>query len=366
MRGVTAQRFDVVAIKRAHPIAEVVLGYGVELCSRGRALVGRCPFHEDGGRPNLHVYPATQSWYCFRCALGGDVIDFVARRENVSFAAACERLAGSAAPRTSERRVPPQPARPRRWDRLSLDEQVVMNTAAAVYHDALWREPRAVAYLRERGMPDWVIRGCTLGYADGHSLEAFLRRRSGLRIAQELGLLQRAERGDGGRPLREFFAGRIVVPERRGGHCIWFIGRGLVDDPRQPKYLALPGERPVLGLERAAGQREVFLCEGVFDYLTAVSWRLAACSPCGTHLPAERLGFLARAETVYGVFDGDAAGQEAAARIGPLLGTRWQPLQLPHGCDLNDFGRQPDGRAGFFRLLADARRVVRGRHSDGQ
>ena len=76
MPGATAQRFDVAAIKRAHPIAEVVLAYGVELCSRGRALVGRCPFHDDGGRTNLHVYPATQSWYCFRCALGGDVIDF--------------------------------------------------------------------------------------------------------------------------------------------------------------------------------------------------------------------------------------------------------------------------------------------------
>jgi DNA primase len=366
MSGATAHRYDVAVIKRAHPIADVVLGYGVELRSSGQALVGRCPFHADGGRPNLYVYPSTESWYCFRCAFGGDVIDFVARRENVSFAAACERLVGAAQPQPCSRPMTENPARPRRWDRLDLDEQVVMNTAAAVYHDTLWREPRALAYLRDRGIPDWVIRGCSLGYADGHSLEAFLRRRSGLRLAQELGLLQRAVRGDGGRPLRECFAGRIVVPERRGGHCIWFIGRGLVDDPRQPKYLALAGERPVLGLEHAAGQREVFLCEGVFDYLTAVSWRLAAWSPCGTHLPAERLGFLARSETVYGVFDGDAAGREAAGRFGPLLGARWQALRLPDGCDLNDLGRQPDGRAAFFGMLADARRAARGRHANGQ
>src|ERR671933_376889 len=108
MSGATAQRVDVAALKRAHSIADVVLGYGVELCSRGRALVGRCPFHDDGGRPNLHVYPTTQSWYCFRCALGGDVIDFVARRENVSFAAACERLTGSPAPPVSEGPIPSQ------------------------------------------------------------------------------------------------------------------------------------------------------------------------------------------------------------------------------------------------------------------
>ncbi|MGH2354955.1 MAG: toprim domain-containing protein [Chloroflexota bacterium] len=112
----------------------------------------------------------------------------------------------------------------------------------------------------------------------------------------------------------------------------------------------------MLGWERAAGQREAFLCEGVFDYLTAVSWRLPACSPCGTQLPADRLGFLARAVAVYGVFDGDAAGREATWRFGELLGARWRPIALPDGLDLNDLGRRPDGRALFFRLLAEARR----------
>src|SRR3954468_1048443 len=127
MSGATARRYDVAAIKQAHAVADVVLGYGVELRSSGQTLVGRCPFHADGGRPNLHVYPTTQRWYCFRCALGGDVIDFVARREQLSFTAACERLAGAAAPRSGERRRPAEPACPRRWDRLSVDEQVVMN-----------------------------------------------------------------------------------------------------------------------------------------------------------------------------------------------------------------------------------------------
>src|SRR4051812_47028395 len=132
MSGATARRYDVAAIKQAHALADVVLGYGVELRSSGQTLVGRCPFHADGGRPNLHVYPTTQSWYCFRCARGGDVIDFVARREQVGFAAACERLAGAALPSAAPRRPPPAPACPRRWDRLTLEEQATMNTAAAV------------------------------------------------------------------------------------------------------------------------------------------------------------------------------------------------------------------------------------------
>jgi DNA primase len=193
-------------------------------------------------------------------------------------------------------------------------------------------------------------------------LELELRRRGGLRLAEGLGLLRAGSRREGGSAPRETLAGRLVVPELRRGQAIWFIGRILEERPGSPKYLALPGERPVLGYERAAGQREAFLCEGVFDYLTAVSWRLPAFSPCGTHLSPERLGFLARAQVVYGVLDGDAAGRAAAGRFREHLGERWRPLALPEGCDLNDLGRRSDGKALFFGLLAEARR---GRAKEG-
>ncbi len=258
-------RYDVEAIRRGNPIVEVVGRYGIELRPSGRTFVGRCPFHADAGRPNLHVYPATQSWYCFRCGVGGDVIDFVRRRENLGFIEACQRLAALPPVPESHPLSPQQMQRERRWDRLTLEEQVVMNTACALYQHSLWREPSALAYLRERGIPDWVIRRHALGFVNGHSLEAYLRRRSGLRVAQALGLLGKSERDDGARPLRETLAGRIVVPELRGGHSIWFIGRILDDESNAPKYLALSGERPVLGLHQVVGRREAYLCEGVFD-----------------------------------------------------------------------------------------------------
>ena len=69
------------------------------------------------------------------------------------------------------------------------------------------------------------MRSCGLGFADGRSLEAYLRRHGGLRVAEDLGLLRRPEPGEDGRPLRERFAGRVVIPEIRGGQPIWFIGR---------------------------------------------------------------------------------------------------------------------------------------------
>jgi len=355
MTAVRQTRYDVETLKREHPIADVIARAGIELRPSGRALVGRCPFHVDGGRPNLHVYPDRASFYCYRCCGGGDAIAFLMRLNGIGFIEACERIGGLSRSPGSSPRLPIKSQTERRWDRLALDEQVVMNTAAAIYHRALWREPRAVEYLHARGIPDWAIRACAVGYADGHSLEGYLRRRSGLRVAQDLGLLGRPDREDGGRSVREFLAGRIVVPEIRGGQCIWMIGRSPEDNERRPKYLALGGERPILGYERAAGRRAVFLCEGVFDYLTAVAWGLPAFSPCGTHLPAARLGFLARAEVIYGVFDADEAGEQAAARMGEVLGSRWRPVGLPAGCDLNDLGQRRDGRAVFFELLAAVR-----------
>ena len=357
MATVASQRWDPERVRREHPVADLITRSGVELRPAGRALVGRCPFHADGGRPNLYVYPESQRWWCYRCGIGGDVIDYMRRRENLTFAEACQRLSGAASLPSRAPEAHSQ-KRERRWDRLTLEEQVVMNIASTVYQHCLWRAPSMLTYLRERGIPDRVIRECALGYADGHSLEAYLRRRSGLRTAQELGLLRKPGARDGARPLSEHLAGRVVVPEIRGGQCIWFIGRAMQDNSDRPKYLALGGERPVLGYERAAGQCQVFLCEGVFDYLAAVSWKLPAFSPCGTHLPAERLGFLARADVIYGVLDGDAAGSEAAQRFAQIMGKRWRALPLPDGCDLNDLARRPDGRETFFRLLADARRLA--------
>lgn len=51
------QRVDTEALKRGHPIADLVSRYGIELRPSGRTLIARCPFHDDGGRPNLCIYP---------------------------------------------------------------------------------------------------------------------------------------------------------------------------------------------------------------------------------------------------------------------------------------------------------------------
>jgi DNA primase len=330
-----ARTVDVARLKRQHPIAGVITATGVSLRRSGTRQVGRCPFHDDS-HPSFVVYPDTESFYCFGCRTGGDVITFLRRREGLSFLDAVARLEGSCSPSAA--------AAP---ERLSLDDRMVLTAACAVYHETLLGNRDALAYLAGRGVPMHVIRRCRLGYSDGRTLRPYLeRRRLGVRRATELGLLWPSGGG-------ETLTGRIVVPELRGGQCLWMLGRALTDG-HQPKYWGLPLPKPILGYERVQGRSWVVVVEGAFDYLTGVAWGLPVCALLGTHVRAERLAFLERTERVALVFDSDDPGRQAATALAGRLGPRAAMVTLPPGLkDLSDLQQRPDGRRVFARILAE-------------
>ncbi len=182
--------------------------------------------------------------------------------------------------------------------------------------------------------------------SDGSRLVPYLkRRRLSLRRARELGLL--FESGD------EAMSGRLVIPDLRGAHCGWMVGRAL-SGGRTPKYRALSLARPLLGHDRR--WRRVFLTEGPFDWLTLLGWGLPACALLGTHAGGGVLRQLDRARSVVLVMDNDDPGREAAAKLREALGERARILELPEGAsDVNELAMQPGGREAFFRLL-DAER----------
>ena len=70
-------------LKERNDIEEVVSSY-VNVKRRGRNLVGLCPFHSEK-TPSFTVYPDSQSFYCFGCGAGGDVVTFVRRMENLDY-----------------------------------------------------------------------------------------------------------------------------------------------------------------------------------------------------------------------------------------------------------------------------------------
>lgn len=335
---------DTGSLKRDHPIADVVARYGIELRPRGRALVGRCPFHADGGRPNLHVYPDSASWYCYRCAVGGDAITFVERLERIGFREAVGRLADRKPDFAGPRPLPRRPISQRaRTATRGQAEKACLAAAVELYHNRLLGEPAALAYVQRRGLDRATLEGCRVGYASGDELVAYLRwRRLPLRAATRVGLL--------GRDGREFLAGRVVVPEVRAGQPVWLIGRAVDPNCAGPKYLGLPGRKPLLGWEAVAGERAIWLVEGVFDWLVLRCWGYPALSLVGTQARAEVLRALGRFDRVYLALDNDEAGQAATALLAHALGSRAVPLALPGVKDVADLTLRPGGRESFARL----------------
>ena len=344
------RRIDTAALKRAHPVEEVVARYGIDVKRQGRALVGRCPFHADGGRPNLHVFTATQTWWCFRCCVGGDVLKFVMLAEEVGFREAVDRLGGLACP--SLRATPRQLTRPRAaaHEGSDTEEPAVMWAALTLYHNNLLSEPRALDYLSRRGLDMSTIVKCRLGYAAGDQLASYLRwHRLPIGPALRVGLLTRTG--------ADFLAGRIVVPNLRGMRPTWLIGRRLDDEPvgEAPLHLGLPGTKPLLGVEDARDSPTVVVVEGSFDYLTLRMWSYPVVATLGTHLRPDLIDALRIFHRQYLVLDNDAAGLEATLTLHEALGPTSTPVALPHGVkDPAELATRADGRELFAAALLQA------------
>jgi DNA primase len=373
---------DTDALKRERPLADVIASYGVALHREGsgtyRAL---CPFHVER-TPSFWVDvrdPSNEHYYCFgACGAHGDVITFVMERESCTFAQACGQLANRARPPLIE----PAPRASNsstglKWEAIAVDSPLLeaLDFALEIYQDQLWRTTRAQSYLRSRGVSEDIARSQRIGYANGRTLinhlsGASLRMSAGedtVKLAVRLGLIvERPSREDATMVRREFFNDRVVIPELRAGRPIWCIGRSVDHSPSagsdtqkpRPKYLGLPGEKPLMGLERIGGRRSVFLAEGPFDWLAAVAWDLPAFAICGTHFPMDRMPALADAIAVYGLFDPDRAGRSAAERFAPLFGSRWRPVRLPNSLDLAELAALGQSGRETFRLLVGRARAA--------
>lgn len=83
MSTVVNRRHDVEALKRDHPLAQVVAMSGVRLVRASpSSLKGCCPFHDDR-TPSLVIDERDQHFHCYGCRAHGDVISWVMRRDGL-------------------------------------------------------------------------------------------------------------------------------------------------------------------------------------------------------------------------------------------------------------------------------------------
>ena len=342
---------DIPTLKARHPLGDTVEAVGILLKGRGRVRQGVCPFHHEA-EGSFTVYADSERFYCFGCGLGGDVLDFIQRTENLTLPEAIRRLDGSPglAPRAAHR-----PARTRRALDASLPSRdpALLTAAARFYAGGLRRSPAGLEYLASRGLcPDAALR-LGLGYAPGYGLRQALES-SGFseKRIQDSRLFM--ERGT------ERFAGMVIVPDVVGGLVRWLAGRAI-DTNVTPRFQALPGPKPVLGLGCLGPTPSwTVLAEGLFDWLALAQWGIPAVAALGTQGMEKMAGSLGGCPRVFLAFDNDDAGREASDRLGGLLGPRAAIVRLPQGVgDVAELATRPHGRALFIRLLEQAARSAR-------
>ena len=342
---------DIPALKARHPLGDTVEAAGVRLRGRGRVRQGVCPFHDEV-EGSFTVYADSERFYCFGCGLGGDVLDFIQQAEGLSLPEAIARLDGSPglAPRAAIR-----PAGTRRPASAALPprDPALLTAAGRFYAGRLRRSSEAREYLASRGVGPVTAARLGLGYSPGNGLRQAL---------ESLGFSEKRIRDSGLFMERgaERFAGMVVVPDVTGGLVRWLAGRA-VDPDRTPRFQALPGPKPVLGLGRLGpAPGWVVVAEGLFDWLALTGWGIPSCAALGTQGVERVASALRGCPRVFLAFDGDDAGLEATERLLTLLGRRAAAVTLPQGVgDVGELAALPHGRAAFLRLLAQAARFAR-------
>ncbi len=150
-----------------------------------------------------------------------------------------------------------------------------------------------------------------------------------------------------------------MVPELRQGCPVWLIGRQInaPTSQRDPRYLSLPGRKPLLGWEEtvAAGLHQVTVVEGPLDWLALRAWGVPALALCGSLVRPTALEGLRRFARVYLALDADEGGNKGTQVLLAALGERARRICLPPGCkDVAELAPLPDGA----RLFAAALRAA--------
>lgn len=319
-------------------IADIVGKY-VTLKKAGINFKGLCPFHGEKS-PSFIVSPSRQTYHCFGCGVHGNAVGFLMEWGGMGFVDAVKDLA-----QIQGMQVPDDNVRPEERERQKQvkEKQVsltdVMAKAAQHWKQQLKKTPRAVSYLKGRGLTGEVAARFALGYAPDSwrgLASAFPQYDDPLLVESGLVITHEPDAGETEGKRYDRFRDRIMFPIRNPqGDVIGFGGRVL--DKGEPKYLNSP-ETPVFskGRElyglyegRAALRNKGYaiVTEGYMDVVALAQWGFGnAVATLGTACTAEHAQKLFRfTDQVVFSFDGDAAGRRAAGRA--LEAT------LPHATD---------------------------------
>ena len=339
-----AQRFSdefLAELRMRCDIEQIISSY-TPLKRRGKNLVGLCPFHNEK-TPSFTVYPESQSFFCFGCGAGGEVISFIRRAENLDYTESvrllCDRC-GMVMPSEG-------------YDNSLAEKRKRMyeinKEAARFFHSCLFEEQgkAGLDYYKERGLKKGTIIRFGLGYApEGWRNLLNHMRGKGYSYEElyEANLANKSEK-NGKVSFYDSFRNRVMVPiiDVRG-NVVAFGGRVL--DDSKPKYinssdtLVYKKSLGVFGLNMAKSTKEksLILVEGYMDAISLHQAGFDNVIAClGTALTNEMAHLLARyTDEIILSYDADDAGQKATDRaigIFSSIGMKVRVIRLEGGKD---------------------------------
>ena len=341
---------EIEQLKKDVSVERLVEAAGIALTKSGKDKTGHCPFHADD-TASLVVTPAKNLWHCFGCGIGGGPIDWVMKRQGVSFRHAVELLRDGTVWQSSGETVIKH-ATVKRLDApvaSEADDATLLKQVIDYYHQSLKTSPEALAYLESRGMTGQVgaeaIDTFQLGFAN-RTLGLRLpdkNRKAGADIRTRLEVIG-IYRESG----HEHFNGSLIIPiQNEHGITTEVYGRKITDNLRKgtPQHLYLPGpHRGVFNVRALPVSEEIILCEALIDALTfwCAGYRNVTSSYGIDGLTDDHLAAFQQHGTkrVLIAYDRDEAGERGAVKAAERLmaaGIDCYRIQFPKNMDANEY-----------------------------
>ena len=295
-------------IKDKVNILELARDLGFEV----KNMKALCCFHSEQ-EPSLTFYPESNSFYCFGCGIGGSVIHFYMYFKKCDYWTAARELARMYNIPWEESE--PSEARQQREQEEERQDRVWQ--AVNYWQKNLRSEDKA--HLQERGLSPGFIEKMRIGYEPRKTPQD-------IEAARKMGLV--SEKG------YYLPAKSIIIPFTLYGKISLLV---FYRPGQKPKYFYPAGwEKQLIGADIISRTQEIYLTEGVFDYLSLLQAGFPAVCSFGTMLNDSQKQQLARAKRVFVAFDGDGPGRNAALQICKEFFPAARMLELPDEKDIND------------------------------
>jgi len=342
----------IVKLKSEVSLVRLMESQGFELKKHGKDYVCCCPFHNDK-IPSLVVSPSNNLWNCLgACGVGGSVIDWVIKREGVSFRRAVEILQHDLGLITDSHKPVKYSSTKQLNSSLvaEKDEQQALQQVIEFYHETIKSCPEATQYLESRGLNDAeLINTFKLGYAN-RTLAYRLpekNRKAGAEVRkrlQNVGILRKTG--------HEHFNGCVVAPTvSSSGEVQEVYGRKLLGNRLRKgtaQHLYLPGEHQgVWNYPCLAANEEIIICESLIDAMTfwVNGFRNVTASYGTNGFTQDHLNGLInnQVKRVLIAYDRDEAGNVAADKLAEDLKQHdisCYRILFPKNMDANEYALQ--------------------------